>query len=79
MNLALGVKGDVELKKTPLSDSNIDLYLELNNPVKKQIFAPWESSGMIKLSANMKGDLATGKIKGNLILITSISAIKKAC
>ncbi|OQA95322.1 MAG: hypothetical protein BWY23_02465 [Spirochaetes bacterium ADurb.Bin218] len=67
MNLALGVKGDVELKKAPLSDSNIDLYLELNNPVKKQIFAPWESSGMIKLSANMKGDLATGKIKGNLI------------
>ena len=66
MNLALNAGGMVELKKAPLSDSNLKITLELNNPSMTNIFGPWDSSGMIKLSAFMKGDLDTGKANGSL-------------
>ena len=67
MSFALNAEGMVELKKAPLSDSNIKITLELNNPVMKNIFGAWDSSGMIKLSAFMKGDLDTGKANGSLV------------
>ncbi len=66
MNLALNAGGMVELKKTPLSDSNLKVSLELNNPKMKSVWGPWNTSGMMKLSAFMKGDLATGKAHGSL-------------
>lgn len=66
MNLALNAGGTVELKKAPLSDSNLKISLELNNPKMKSVWGPWNTSGMLKLSAYMKGDLATGKAHGSL-------------
>lgn len=66
MNLALNAGGMIELKKTPLSDSNLKVSLELNNPKMKSVWGPWNTSGMLKLSAFMKGDLATGKAYGSL-------------
>ncbi|MCL1833941.1 MAG: hypothetical protein FWG49_05495, partial [Leptospirales bacterium] len=66
MNFALNAGGMVELKKAPLSDSNLRVSLELNNPSMKNIFGGWDSSGMVKLSAFMKGDLDTGKANGSL-------------
>ncbi|MCL2156221.1 MAG: hypothetical protein FWH53_11195, partial [Leptospirales bacterium] len=66
MNFAFNAGGMVELKKAPLSDSNLKVSLELSNPSMKNIFGGWDSSGMIKLSAFMKGDLNTGKANGSL-------------
>lgn len=66
MNLAINVGGTVDLKKAPLSDSDIKFSLELNNPKMKSVWGPWNTSGMMKLSAFMKGDLETGKARGSL-------------
>ena len=67
MNLLLAVNGTVDLKKAPLSDSDLRVSLELNNSALKSIFGPWKTSGVMKLSARMKGDLDTGKAWGNLV------------
>jgi len=67
MNLLLGVNGTVDMKKAPMSDSNLKVSLELNNSAMKSIFGPWATSGMVKLTAGMKGDLDTGVVKGNLV------------
>ncbi len=67
MNLLLAVNGSVDLKKAPLSDSDLRVSLELNNPEMKSIFGPWKTSGVMKLTASMKGDLETGKARGNLV------------
>jgi hypothetical protein len=66
MNLALNADGYVEMKKAPLSNSNLKVSFELNNPKMKSVFGPWNTSGMLKLSAGMKGDLETGVAKGSL-------------
>lgn len=66
MNLALNAGGTVELKKDPLSNSNLKISLELNNPKMKSVWGPWNTSGMMKLSAYMKGDLETGRAHGTL-------------
>ncbi|MCL1864761.1 MAG: hypothetical protein FWF73_03005 [Spirochaetes bacterium] len=66
MNFAFNAGGMVELKKAPFSDSNLRMSLELNNPSMKNIFGAWDSSGMVKLSASMKGDLSTGVSNGSL-------------
>ncbi|HPS56623.1 MAG TPA: hypothetical protein PK514_00830 [Spirochaetota bacterium] len=67
MNLLLAVNGTVDLKKSPMSDSNLKVSLELNNSAMKNIFGPWATSGMVKLTAGMKGDLDTGVVKGSLV------------
>lgn len=67
MNLLLAVNGTVDLKKSPMSDSNLKVSLELNNSSMKNVFGPWATSGMVKLTAGMKGDLDTGVVKGNLV------------
>ena len=67
MHLALKAKGTVEMKKSPLSNSDLKLSLELNNPKLRSVFGPWMSSGLIRLSAAMKGDLETGKASGSLV------------
>ncbi len=66
MNLAVNAGGNVELKKAPLSDSDLKFSVELNNPKMKSVWGPWNTSGMMKLTAFMKGDLATGKARGTL-------------
>lgn len=66
MNLSLNAGGTVELKKSPLSNSNLKISLELDNPKMKSIWGPWNTSGMMKLSAYMKGDLETGAAHGTL-------------
>jgi len=66
MNLSLNAGGTVELKKSPLSNSNLKVSLELNNPKMKSVWGPWNTSGMLKLSAYMKGDLETGKAHGSV-------------
>lgn len=67
MNLLLAANGTVDLKKTPLSDSDLRISLELDNSVLKSVWGPWKTSGVMKLTASMKGDLETGKAKGNLV------------
>lgn len=67
MNLLLAANGTVDLKKAPLSDSDLRVSLELNNPALRNVFGPWKTSGAMKLSARMKGDLDTGKASGNLV------------
>jgi len=67
MNLLLAANGTVDLKKAPLSDSDLRVSLELNNPALRSVFGPWKTSGLMKLSARMKGDLDTGKASGNLV------------
>jgi hypothetical protein len=67
MNLLLAANGTVDLKKAPLSDSDLRVSLELNNPALRSVFGPWKTSGVMKLSAKMKGDLETGKASGNLV------------
>ncbi len=67
MNLAVNAGGVVELQKAPLSDSNLRVSVELNNPKMKSVWGPWNTSGQLKLSAFMKGDLATGKAHGSLV------------
>ena len=67
MNLALNASGMVELKKAPISNSDIKVSLELNNPSMKSIAGPWMTSGKIRLEAFMKGDLENGKARGNMI------------
>ena len=66
MNLSLNAGGIVELKKSPLSNSNLSFSVELNNPKMKSVWGPWNTSGMMKLSAYMKGDLETGRAHGSL-------------
>ena len=66
MNLALNAGGMIELKKSPLSNSNLKVSLELNNPKMKSVWGPWNTSGMLRLSAYMKGDLETGAAHGSL-------------
>lgn len=66
MNLLLAANGTVDLKKAPFSDSDIRVSMELNNSAIKNIFGPWKTSGVMKLSATMKGDLETGKASGTL-------------
>lgn len=67
MNLLLALNGTVDLKRSPMSDSNLKVSLELNNSAMRNIFGPWATSGMMKLTAGMKGDLDTGVVKGNLV------------
>ncbi len=66
MNLSLNTNGMIELKKAPLSNSDLKISLELNNPKMKSVWGPWNTSGMLKLSAYMKGDLETGRAHGSL-------------
>lgn len=66
MNLSLNAGGMLALKKTPFSDSSLKVSFELNNPKMKSIWGPWNTSGMLKLTAYMKGDLETGRAYGNL-------------
>ncbi len=67
MNLALKASGMVELKKSPISNSDIKVSLELNNPVMQSVAGPWMTSGKVRLEAFMKGDLEKGKASGNMI------------
>ncbi len=67
MNLLLTVKGTVDLKKAPMSDSDIKIALELNNKAMKNVFGPWATAGLIRLYVTMEGDLETGVAKGNLV------------
>lgn len=66
--LALTVGGFVEMKKAPLSDSDIRIRLALEYPKKTNIYGPWNLNGSIVLDAGMKGDLAKGKAKGSLAI-----------
>lgn len=67
MNLLLAVNGTVDLKKSPISGSDLKISLELDNSSMKNIFGPWATSGRMKLAAGMKGDLDTGVVKGTLV------------
>lgn len=67
MNLLLAANGIIDLKKAPLSDSDLRVSLELNNSAMRNIFGPWKTSGAMKLTANMKGDLDTGRAWGKLV------------
>ncbi len=67
MNLALKASGMVELKKEPISNSDMKVSLELNNPLMQSVAGPWMTSGKVRLEAFMKGDLEKGKANGNMI------------
>jgi hypothetical protein len=67
MNLLLTANGTVDLKKSPISGSDLKISLELDNSSMKNIFGPWATSGRMKLTAGMKGDLDTGVVKGTLL------------
>ncbi len=67
MNLMLKASGMVELKKEPLSDSDLKISLELNNPAMKSVAGPWMTSGKIRLDAAMKGDLEKGRAWGSMV------------
>jgi hypothetical protein len=62
--LTLGVKGFVDLKKTPISDSDLSIALDVKYPKMTQVVKGVNLSGGVKMRAGMKGDLAKGKVKG---------------
>jgi hypothetical protein len=63
--LTLGVKGFVDLKKAPLSDSDLSIALDVKYPKTTQVVKGINISGAVKMRAGMKGDLAKGKVKGS--------------
>jgi hypothetical protein len=64
--LSLTVKGFVETKKQPLSNSDLSLALSVKYPKMTPVYGPWDLSGTVMIKASMKGDLATGKAKGSV-------------
>ena len=62
--LSLNADGFIETKTAPFSDSDIKLVLKFERPELKPVFGPWELSGLIQVSANLKGDLKTGRAYG---------------
>ncbi|MCL1911006.1 MAG: AsmA family protein [Leptospirales bacterium] len=63
-NTALKASGRVDLKKDPISDSDIKFALTVNVPQKRRLFKDLELSGLVDISAAMKGDLDSGNAKG---------------
>ncbi|MCL2025201.1 MAG: AsmA family protein [Leptospirales bacterium] len=63
-NAALKVSGRVDLKKAPISDSDIKLSLVVSAPQKRRLFNDIELGGLINISAAMKGDLNSGNVAG---------------
>lgn len=64
--LLLLIDGFADISKSPLADSNIKLKFLFDAPGMKKMYAPWDLSGKIKMNAQMKGDLETGLLKGNI-------------
>lgn len=65
-NLKVSAAGHVELKEVPISDSYLDLSVELDNKKDKSVLGPWMSRGKMNLTASVKGNLKTGKAKGRM-------------
>ena len=63
-NAALKASGRVDLKKAPISDSDIKLSLVVSAPQKRRLFKDIELRGLIDISATMKGDLDSGNVAG---------------
>jgi len=66
--LALNVKGFAEMKKPPLSDSDIAISLEMNYPKATNVYGLWNIAGKIAVNASMKGDLSKGKARGSVAI-----------
>ena len=64
--LSIKAHGTVDLKKPPMSDSDLKLVIELNSPKMKPIYGPWKLKGLFQLNTFVKGDLKTGKAYGNI-------------
>ena len=65
-NVSLSAGGRVDLKKAPLSDSDLKLSLKINSPKKRKIYEDIELQGSVDISAAMKGDLETGSAGGSV-------------
>ena len=63
-NTVLKASGRVDLKKPPISDSDIKLSLVVNAPQKRKLFKDIELSGLVDISAAVKGDLNNGNAAG---------------
>lgn len=66
--LSLKVNGFVDRSKDPIADSDIKLSLKVDYPKMQMVYAPWQLSGKINISARVKGDLETGFANGNFII-----------
>lgn len=64
--LTMTLKGMVEMKTAPLSDSNLSFKLALDYPRETNIWGPWKIKGGVSVSAAMRGDLAKGLAKGSV-------------
>ncbi|HEY1405746.1 MAG TPA: hypothetical protein VF857_03970, partial [Spirochaetota bacterium] len=74
--LAIGAKGFIETKRSPLSDSDLSLNLSLSYPTMTPVYGPWNLSGAVGFKASMKGDLVKGKVKG-AVTINDLSVKNK--
>jgi AsmA family len=70
--LTLGMKGFVEMKKEPISDSDLTLSLTVDYPKMKTVAGGLQLEGRVNMSARMKGDTSTGKARGSFT-VTNMS------
>jgi hypothetical protein len=66
--LTMGVKGFVEMKKAPISDSDLSLSLTVDYPKMKTVVGGMQLEGRVNISVRMKGDTSTGKAKGSFAI-----------
>ncbi len=65
-NLLASIRGAVDMKTPPLSDSNLKVSVKLDSPQMNPVYGAWNVAGLVELSAAMKGDLKNGKAFGSV-------------
>ena len=68
LGLSIKALGTLDMQSPPFSDSDLKLSVKLNSPEMKPVYGPWKLSGLLELTAAMKGDLNTGIASGKLFI-----------
>jgi len=66
LNLHVNAGGRVDMKRAPISDSDLRLSVKMDYPEMKKAYGPWQMAGLMELKAHMKGDMETGIAGGSL-------------
>jgi hypothetical protein len=65
-NGSLKASGRVDLKKAPISDSDLKISFVISAPQKRRVFKDIDLQGLVDISAAMKGSLDTGNASGSV-------------
>ncbi len=64
--LGVDMRGTVDLKEAPISDSDLKLGIKLKAPEFAAVYGPWRLKGLVDIGAAVRGDMKKGKVSGSI-------------